>query len=62
MSICLYNGTLLSGFAVMERCAVLIEEGQIADVFSQKRFEQKKFSLSTDLMKKQGISISWRVK
>lgn len=43
MSICLYNGTLLSGFSVMENCAVLIEDGKIADVFSQKRFKQKHF-------------------
>jgi N-acetylglucosamine-6-phosphate deacetylase len=27
----------------MERCAVLVEEGRIADVFSQKRLEQKHF-------------------
>ena len=57
MSICLYNGTLLSGFAVMERCAVLIEEGQIADVFSQKRFEQKKFSPSTKVYDVEGAYI-----
>ena len=58
MSICLYNGTLLSGFAVMERCAVLIEEGQIADVFSNKRFEQKKFSPSTKVYDVEGAFIS----
>ena len=58
MSICLYNGTLLSGFAVMERCAVLIEEGQIADVFSQKRFEQKKFSPSTKVYDVEGAYIA----
>lgn len=58
MSICLYNGTLLSGFAVMERCAVLIEEGQIADVFSHKRFEQKKFSPSTKVYDVEGAFIS----
>ena len=54
MSICLYNGTLISGFAVMEKCAVLIEDGQIADVFSQKRFEQKKFSASTKVYNVEG--------
>ncbi len=58
MSICLYNGTLLSGFAVMERCAVLIEEGQIADVFSHKRFEQKKFPASTKVYDVEGAFIS----
>jgi N-acetylglucosamine-6-phosphate deacetylase len=41
--ICLYNGTVMTGFAAMEHCAVLIEDGVIADVFSKKRFEQKHF-------------------
>ncbi|GAB1482683.1 N-acetylglucosamine-6-phosphate deacetylase [Treponema sp.] len=42
-SICFHNGIVLTGFATMERCAVLIEGGVIADVFSEKRFLQKKF-------------------
>ncbi len=58
MSICLYNGTLLSGFAVMEKCAVLIEDGQIADVFSHKRFEQKKFPASTRVYDVEGAFIA----
>jgi N-acetylglucosamine-6-phosphate deacetylase len=32
----------MTGFSSMEKCAVLIEDGQIADVFSEKRFEQKR--------------------
>jgi N-acetylglucosamine-6-phosphate deacetylase len=40
-SICLHNGTVLTGFAAMEHCAVLIEDGLVADVFSQKRLEKK---------------------
>ena len=45
MSICLHNGTLLSGFSVMKDCAVLIEDGKIEDVFSESRFEKKTFWL-----------------
>lgn len=41
-SICFHNGTVLTGFAAMERCAVLVEGGVVADVFSQRRFEQKR--------------------
>ena len=41
--ICLYNGTVMTGFAAMEHCAVLVEDGLVADVFSQKRFDQKHF-------------------
>ena len=33
----------MTGFAAMENCAVLVEGRQIADVFSQKRFEKKQF-------------------
>jgi N-acetylglucosamine-6-phosphate deacetylase len=33
----------MTGFAAMEQCAVLIEGRRIADVFSQKRFEKKRF-------------------
>jgi N-acetylglucosamine-6-phosphate deacetylase len=43
-SICFHNGTVLTGFAAMERCAVLVEGGVVADVFSQRRFEQRRFA------------------
>jgi N-acetylglucosamine-6-phosphate deacetylase len=42
----LYNGTVLTGFAAMENCAVLVEDGLVSDVFSQKRFEQRKFDVN----------------
>ncbi|MDR2731517.1 MAG: N-acetylglucosamine-6-phosphate deacetylase [Treponema sp.] len=42
--VCLYNGTVFTGFAAMEHCAVLVEDGVISDVFSQKRFEKKQFN------------------
>ena len=40
----------MTGFASMERCAVFIENGLIADVFSQKRFEQKNFDPGTQII------------
>ncbi|MBO5137543.1 MAG: N-acetylglucosamine-6-phosphate deacetylase [Spirochaetaceae bacterium] len=58
MAICLYNGTLISGFSVMEKCAVLIENGKVEDVFSQKRFEKKHFDSSTKLFDVNGAYIS----
>jgi N-acetylglucosamine-6-phosphate deacetylase len=48
--ICLHNGTVLTGFAAMERCAVLIEDGMVADVFSQKRFEQRHFDSNVKII------------
>jgi len=49
-TICLHNGTVMTSFAAMERCAVLVEDGLIADVFSQKRFEQKRFNPGTQII------------
>jgi N-acetylglucosamine-6-phosphate deacetylase len=49
-SICLYNGTVMTGFASMEHCAVLIEDGLVVDVFSRRRFDQRHFGLETKLI------------
>ena len=32
---CLHNATLLTGFSVMEKCAVYIKNRKIADVFKE---------------------------
>jgi N-acetylglucosamine-6-phosphate deacetylase len=56
--ICLHNGTVMTGFASMEHCAVLVEEGLIADVFSQKRFEQKRLGRDVKLIDVQGAYIA----
>ncbi|MCL2069846.1 MAG: N-acetylglucosamine-6-phosphate deacetylase [Treponema sp.] len=49
-SICLHNATVMTGFSTMNRCAVLVEKGLIADVFSQKRFEQRQFDPGTHII------------
>jgi N-acetylglucosamine-6-phosphate deacetylase len=49
-SICLYNGTVMTGFAAMEHCAVLVEDGLVADVFSRRRFDQKHFGPETKVI------------
>jgi N-acetylglucosamine-6-phosphate deacetylase len=49
-SICLHNGTVMTSFAAMEHCAVFIEDGRISDVFSEKRFEQKRFDSNTQII------------
>jgi N-acetylglucosamine-6-phosphate deacetylase len=48
----------MTGFASMEHCAVLVEEGLIADVFSQKRFEQKRLGRDVKLIDVQGAYIA----
>ena len=39
--VCLRNGTVLTGFAAMEDCAVMVEDGFVSDVFSMKRLAQR---------------------
>ncbi|MHB9292408.1 N-acetylglucosamine-6-phosphate deacetylase [Hollandina sp. SP2] len=55
--ICLYNGTVITGFTSMEHCAVLLEAGLVTDVFSQRRFEQKQFAPDVQLIDVQGAYI-----
>jgi N-acetylglucosamine-6-phosphate deacetylase len=40
----------MTGFSAMERCAVLIEDGKVADVFSKRRFEQKHFNAGVKII------------
>ncbi|MCL2179501.1 MAG: N-acetylglucosamine-6-phosphate deacetylase [Treponema sp.] len=49
-SVCFYNGTVLTGFAAMENCAVLVEDGLISDVLSRKRFDQLQLDSSVKLI------------
>ncbi|MDR2633214.1 MAG: N-acetylglucosamine-6-phosphate deacetylase [Treponema sp.] len=58
LPICLYNGTVMTGFASMEHCAVLLEEGKVSDVFSQRRFSQKHFAPEVRLIDVQGAFIA----
>jgi N-acetylglucosamine-6-phosphate deacetylase len=45
-----HNCCLLSGYARMENCALMVEDGAIADVFSERRFEQKRFEGSAEVI------------
>ncbi|MDR1587054.1 MAG: N-acetylglucosamine-6-phosphate deacetylase [Treponema sp.] len=56
--VCLFNGTVLTGFAAMEHCAVLVEDGLVSDVFSQKRFEQRRFNPGTVIIDVGGACIA----
>jgi N-acetylglucosamine-6-phosphate deacetylase len=57
-SICLHNGTVFTGFAAMEGCSVLVEEGRIADVFSERRFDQRRFGQDVKIIDVDGAYIS----
>jgi len=44
MKFCIHNGTLFNGFLQYEgKSAILIDGGTIKDIFSEKRFNEKKF-------------------
>ncbi|MDR1143677.1 MAG: N-acetylglucosamine-6-phosphate deacetylase [Spirochaetaceae bacterium] len=57
-SICLHNGTVFTGFASMENCSVLAEEGRITDVFSERRFDQRRFEPDVKIIDVDGAYIS----
>lgn len=56
--ICLHNGTLLTGFSKMENCCVLIENGMIEDVFSERRFKTKRFNSDVRIIDVDGACIA----
>lgn len=56
--ICLHNATILTGFSVMENCAVFIKNNKIVDVFSEKRFQQKNFSSKVQIINVNGSYIA----
>jgi N-acetylglucosamine-6-phosphate deacetylase len=57
-SICLRNGTVLTGVAAMPNCAVLIENGLVADVFSEKRLVEKSLAAGTQMIDMAGAYIA----
>jgi N-acetylglucosamine-6-phosphate deacetylase len=48
----------MTGFAAMECCAVLVEDGLVMDVFSQRRFDQKHFGPNTKVIDVAGCYIA----
>jgi N-acetylglucosamine-6-phosphate deacetylase len=57
-AVCLHNGAVMTSFAAMDHCAVLVENGRIEDVFSEKRFEQKQFGSDVEIIDVQGAVIA----
>jgi N-acetylglucosamine-6-phosphate deacetylase len=57
-AICLRNATLLSGYAKMEKCGLLIEDGRIVDVFLERRFGQKTLPPGTLVLDVAGCYVS----
>ncbi|HOZ72124.1 MAG TPA: N-acetylglucosamine-6-phosphate deacetylase [Spirochaetales bacterium] len=57
-TVCIHNATLLAGYAKMQSCAVLVEDGRIADVFSEKRLAQKRFPAGAAVYDAQGAYIA----
>jgi N-acetylglucosamine-6-phosphate deacetylase len=56
-AICLHNATVLTGFSVMQNCAVYIKNDKIADVYNEERFKQKKFSPKVKIIDVQGAYV-----
>ncbi len=57
-NIVLYNATVFTGFTKINKGAVVIEDGRITDVFSEKRFNQKSFGAATELWDLEGAFLT----
>lgn len=57
-AICLHNANVLTGFSVMQNCAVYIKNDKIADVYSEQRFQQKKISPKVKIINVNGAYIA----
>ncbi len=56
-AICLHNATVLTGFSIMQNCAVYIKNNKIADVYNEERFNQKIFSPKVEIIDVNGAYI-----
>lgn len=56
-AVCLHNATVYAGFSVMKNCAVYIKDGKIADVYNERRFQQKKFSPKVRIIDLEGANL-----
>ncbi len=56
--IVLHNANILAGYANMEKCAVFVEDGRISDVFSERRFEQKRFNSDAVVLDVGGANVA----
>jgi hypothetical protein len=55
-NICLHNGTVVTGYTVLEECAVLVGDGKIVEVFNERRFKQKTLPSSTEVYDVAGLT------
>ena len=53
-SVCLYNGTIITGYAVLDNSSVLIEDGIIKEIFPDKRFLQSQLNPKPEVVDLQG--------
>ena len=57
-AVCLHNATLLTGFSIMENCAVYIKRDKIADVYNETHFKRKNFGKNVELIDVKGAFIA----
>lgn len=56
-AICLHNATVITGYSIMRDCAVYIKNNQIADVYNEQRFKNKKFSPKVEIIDVKGAYV-----
>ena len=53
-----YNATVFTGLTRLHKSVVVIEDGLVSDVFSERRFAQKQFAAGTELYDLEGAYVS----
>lgn len=56
-AICLHNATVITGYSIMDNCAVYIKDSKIADVYNENRFKNKSFSSKVKIIDVNGAYI-----
>lgn len=54
---CIHNATVIAGYAQMQESAVLVENGTIVDIFSERRFRQRQFHTDDTIIDARGAYI-----
>ena len=57
-ALCLHNATILSDFAILPHCAVLLQDNKIAAVYNEDEFRRRKFAAEVELLDLQGAYLA----
>ena len=57
-AVCIHNATVLNGYTMMPKCAVIIKQNKIVDVFNEERLSHKNFRADTFFIDAKGAYLT----